>query len=397
MCSRWKKVNVSMTTMRGERCECMGMGEVHVQLLSGPSVTMRALVMRTRPLGFDFVMGMNGINALRGVTVRSLDNVKFGIEESEVVTAAATALQRNVDEKDFGVTYDVKAHTWTVSWKWSSGTGPPRLQNTVSEYRMPQAARQEYENELCQWIKDGWLVPYSKVVHGPVRGTIPLMAVVQRNKKKVRPVMDFRELKSYLDVHTADVDVCAEKIREWRRRGQRVALLDLRKAYLQIHVHQSLWSYQTVVFRGMRYCLTRLGFGLSIAPLVPKKVLSTVLSWDEIINSAASPYLDDILVDESVASAAEVENHLSRHDLICKPAERVHEGARVLGMRVWGERRGLFWKRDNNIADMPEKLTRRTVFSLCGQLTSHLPVCGWLSGGIIPEKACQCGHHFLGR
>ncbi|KAG0726852.1 hypothetical protein GWK47_035774 [Chionoecetes opilio] len=27
---------------------------------------------------------------------------------------------------------------------------------------------------------------------------------------------------------------------------------------------------------------------------------------------------------------------------------------------------------------MPEKLTRRTVFSLCGELTSHLPVCGWL-------------------
>ncbi|KAG0722270.1 hypothetical protein GWK47_044791 [Chionoecetes opilio] len=87
----------------------MGMGEVHVQLLSGPSVTMSALVMRTRPLGFDFVMGMNGIHALRGVTVRSLDDVKFGIEESEVVTAAATALQRDVDEKDFGVTYDVKA------------------------------------------------------------------------------------------------------------------------------------------------------------------------------------------------------------------------------------------------------------------------------------------------
>ena len=86
--------------------------------------------------------------------------------------------------------------------------------------------------------------------------------------------------------------------------------MDLRKAYLQIHVHPSLWSCQTVVFRGQRYCLTRLGFGLNIAPLVLKKVLGTVLSWNERIEQATSPYLDDILVDEGIASAVEVEAHL---------------------------------------------------------------------------------------
>ena len=198
------------------------------------------------------------------------------------------------------------------------------------------------------------------------------MAVVQPNKKKVRPVLDFRELNSYLDVHTADADVCAEKIRERCRRGRRISLLDLRKAYLQIHVDPSLWSYQTVVFKGRRYCLTRLGFGLNIAPLVLKKVLNTVLSWDEKIDRATSPYLDDILVDESIASAMEVENHL-----VCKLAESVPRGARVLGMRVWEEHDGLVWKRDNPV-DVPEKLTRRSVFSFCGQLTGHLPVCCWL-------------------
>ena len=202
------------------------------------------------------------------------------------------------------------------------------------------------------------------------------MAVVQPNKKKVHPVLDFRELNSYLDAHTGEADVCAEKIRDWRRQGQRVALVDLRKAYLQIHVHPSLWSCQTVVFRERRYCLTRMGFGLNIAPLVLKKILSAVLSWDEMINTAVSPYLDDLLVNENVASAAEVVSHLHRHGLICKPAERVCEGTRILGMRVWGERQGLFWKRDIIIKDLPGTLTRRTVFSLCGQLTSHLPVCG---------------------
>lgn len=56
------------------------------------------------------------------------------------------------------------------------------------------------------------------------------MAVVQENKKKLHPVLDFWELNLYIDVHTAEADVCAEKLREWRRRSQKVALLDLRKA-----------------------------------------------------------------------------------------------------------------------------------------------------------------------
>ena len=79
---------------------------------------------------------------------------------------------------------------------------------------MPLEARQEYVNELCQWIQDGWLVPHNESIHGPVRATIPLMAVVQQHKKKVRPVLDFRDLNSYVDAHTAETDVCAEKLRE---------------------------------------------------------------------------------------------------------------------------------------------------------------------------------------
>ena len=44
---------------------------------------------------------------------------------------------------------------------------------------------------------------------------------------------------------TAHADICTEKLREWRRAGLNVSMLDLRKAYLQVHVHQSQWSYQT--------------------------------------------------------------------------------------------------------------------------------------------------------
>ena len=93
------------------------------------------------------------------------------------------------------------------------------------------------------------------------KGLIPLKAIVQQNKDKVRPVMDFRELNSHVDAFTANADVCADRIREWRRLGTNVAIVDLRRAYLQIRVHESLWSYQTVIFRGQIGTASR-GWGL---------------------------------------------------------------------------------------------------------------------------------------
>ena len=50
----------------------------------------------------------------------------------------------------------------------------------------------------------------------------------------------------------------------------------------------------------------------------------------------------------------------------------------MLGLRVWGEQQGLFWKRGNHDIELLPQLTRRAVFSLCGRLTSHVPVGGWL-------------------
>ncbi|XP_043208454.1 uncharacterized protein LOC122374015 [Amphibalanus amphitrite] len=289
---------------------------------------------------------------------------------------AAAGIWRE-EEKDFIVSYDESQKKWSVQLKWC-GDEPGQLFNKAEEYSIPSEARQEYERQLTKWVTNGWLVPYDERVHGQAKGTIPLMAVIQPNKDKVRPVMDFRELNEYLDSHTAAADVCSEKIREWRRFGRNVSLLDLKDAYLQVHVSKSLWPYQTVVFQGKRWCLTRLGFGIGCAPLVMKKVLSMALGLDQRIDSATSSYVDDIFVNEEVATAAEVKAHLENHGLDCKAPESVIDGARVLGLRVWGERDGLFWRRDRTDISPPPKLTRRAVFSLCGRLTSLVPVAGWL-------------------
>ena len=75
--------------------------------------------------------------------------------------------------------------------------------------------RDAYENEIPPWQQNGWLSPYSEEELGPPKGLIPLMAVVQEQKQKVCPVLDYRELNSFVDAFTANAEVCAQKLREW--------------------------------------------------------------------------------------------------------------------------------------------------------------------------------------
>ena len=371
-----------MVTVSGQKQSCEGVGYIRLQVHDNEPVEVDAFVTNFKPLGFECILGLNGIRSLGGVTILPSPDVHFGPLVSDdgrdLEGRLVCAATMEVDEPDFTVVYDDSRRAWTVVWKWAGDCEPDALRNTVAEYSVAPDARTEYELEIEEWIANGWLEPYDDMKYGPAKGLIPLMAVIQQNKAKVRPVMDFRELNTHVDAFTANADVCADKLREWRRQGINVTVIDLRRAYLQVHVHESLWPFQTVIFRGKRYCLTRLDFGLNVAPSIMKAVLAKVLSQDDVIQQATSPYLDDIFVNENVASAQRVEHHLSKFGLTCKPAQRLADGARVLGLDVWGEPGMLLWKRCNSIGETPHVLTKRSVFSCCGKLVGHLPVCGWL-------------------
>ena len=181
-----------------------------------------------------------------------------------------------------------------------------------------------------------------------------------------------------MDPFTARADICTEKLREWRWAGSNVSVLDLRKANLQVRVHQSLWSYQTVLFKGQRYCLTRMGFGLNVVPFIMQTIVDAILTKDKRIQRAISAYIDDVYVDESIVPAKRVKEHLCSFGLLSKELERLQDGARVLGLQVWGEDNSLYWRRGNKIPDMPHVVMRQNIFSLCGKLVGHLPVGGWL-------------------
>ena len=92
------------------------------------------------------------------------------------------------------------------------------------------------------------------------------MAVLHKLKKKVRPVLNFRELNGFVSCSGVEADSCEQKMREWRKKPGTCALLDLQDAYMQIVVHPECHRYQRVVYQGRTYLKGRMGFGLNIAP-----------------------------------------------------------------------------------------------------------------------------------
>ena len=397
--------------------------------------------------GCDLLLGIDGISLLGGVTVASDGNVTFGRSVAVVAsgvgyTGSSGSVSRpvsgavsgpvsgpasgpepgrgpvsgsvsrpvsrpasgsasgpepgheadvgiglSIEEDDFSATF--QDGRWTVQWKWKAEE--PVLKNKCGAYGVSVESRAEYEKELQEWVDSGWLERYDEVKHGPVAGVIPLMAVEQPNKDKVRPVMDYRELNGYLQNFPGrDTAICGEKLREWRKLGDTVALLDLKKAYLQLHVHPNLQRFQTVWLQGQRYVMTRMGFGLCVAPKVMSKVLQTVLSLNPVVRDATDSYIDDIVVNESMVTSAEVRTLLLKYGLITKDPVAL-DGARVLGLHVHKDRTGSFmWKRDNVLPEGGDEPSKRQLFSVCGQLVGHYPVCGWLRVACSYMKRIAC-------
>ena len=79
-----------------------------------------------------------------------------------------------------------------------------------------------------------------------------------------------------------------------------------------------LWLFQTVIFRGQRFCLTWLGFGLNVAPLIMKSVIDAIISLDHTIKSSTSTNVDDILINENRVPSSYVQQHFLDYSLVSK-------------------------------------------------------------------------------
>ena len=327
--------------------------------IRGRNIRVECLILKRLVDGIPMILGMDVINMMGGVTVRGSEEVSFGLS----VSAAPEEI--TIVDPDFEAVFDNGC--WTVKWVWKDCE--PVLTNDVSCYGVSAEHEAEFLEELHMWISEGWLIPAPEY-EGPV---LPLMAVVQQNKNKVRPVIDYRHVNEHVVNHTGSAGVCGDTLRRWRQVGENCALLDLRRAYLQIHVAESLWKHQVVRLDGKCYYLTRLGFGLRSAPKIMQSIVGKVLSLNSTIDAATDHYIDDILVNEAHVTTEQVAVHLAQYGLESKPADQL-DRARVLGLQVYDNGDTLRWRRGNVMPQLKSPITKRELFLACGILIGHFPV-----------------------
>jgi ribonuclease HI len=364
-----KTTRQRIVMMNGESVLC-SLSCVVLVVICGVEIKLDCLVAQVLP-EYDMLLGMDAVSAMGGVTIEG--NGKIWFKKDRDISLSAAAKTEEIEIKDCDFHAKFSEGKWIVEWNWVSPEKAPTIENQVSMYRVHDDSQQVFEDEVQEWIDNGWL----QVYQGEFDGVIPLMAVVQPNKDKVRPVLDYRELNQYVSSHTAGSEVCGEKLRLWRKMGEQVSTIDLRKAYLQIHIAPHLWKFQVVHFKGKNYCLTRLGFGLNVAPKIMCCIVNKVLSMNEQVRSGTDSYVDDIIVNEKVVDCKTVIELLEKYGLVSKPAEPL-VGSRVLGLRLSRVDDKIMWSRDNKLKTLADIKTKRDVFSLCGQLIGHFPVASWL-------------------
>jgi transposase InsO family protein len=171
-------------------------------------------------------------------------------------------------------------------------------------------------------------------------------------------------------------------MRKWRCRSLSSAvLLDISRAYLQVHLDESQQQYQRVLYNDKYYRMTRLGFGLSIGPKllysILKRILHDLLSSDRI-----GLFRDDIVVyDGSKEVIEEVTQRLRCHGFVLKDPEPLCQ-AKLLGLRLCQKDNELWWSRSENVSSLLELVdtakTIRDASVILGKLGAKYPVLGWL-------------------
>ncbi|XP_065182544.1 uncharacterized protein LOC135813373 [Sycon ciliatum] len=396
----------NLIALDGKSLDVCGTVQLQLRRLDGPVLlpvtVVTAVVVRDLTavsanilVGNDVVVGNGGVQ-LRYGEDNSLSAVTFGTTPAAACTTEPSKDSHpsphvNVirDGKDVilrvndgEVRWHAEQGHWSLKWYWQDGVEPcHRIGPNIGEYSRKKLSSKQEEQfcaEVKKWIDEGWLVRHDPDVHGEPAAVLPLLAQVQEHKATtpVRPCLDYRFLNAQLMSQPGqDAPVCEDTLRKWRQDGDAsdFCLLDVRKAYLQIRVEPELVRYQTVLWQGKRYVMTRMGFGLNIAP----KFMDIVIQWILQGFPMADNYVDDIRVPRNNVPA--VAARLLEFGLPTKPAEPM-ASARVLGLQLsTGEGGDTRWTRRDGISlDLQRPATKRDLFSWCGRLTSHVPVCGWL-------------------
>ena len=95
-CAPWTRKRADVMTMSGERQRCEGVGRVQLRVCNGDSVVVDVYVVDFKPLGFEFILGVNRISALGGVTISPSLAMHFVSADDKPICAVATQVEKIV-------------------------------------------------------------------------------------------------------------------------------------------------------------------------------------------------------------------------------------------------------------------------------------------------------------
>ena len=287
-------------------------GSVHLQCTKVTVVIVDSLAVVASSLliGADVISGAGGVRLEYGDD-NKLSGVTFGKPEVVAATVPTSHPLPHVRVEQRGdnvilitddgqVKWDCAAQRWILFWQWKAGNPPScPIGHGIGEYSRSKLTPDQERllgAEVTQWNEAGWLVPHDSAVHGEPAAVLPFLAQVQEHKAStpVRPCLDYRILNDLLASHPGrEALVCDETLRKWRRVGNpsNLRLLDIRKAYLQVHVAPDLQRFQTVIWQGRAYVMTRMGFGMNIAP----KFMDIIVRWVTHEFPEVHNYVDDVM------------------------------------------------------------------------------------------------------
>ena len=361
-------------------------------------IIVRCVVVRTvvESLGADILLGIDYMMR-RGpkMVVSFPSDMPITTQFLSAAAVQPPALAQEINGGDFTLRR-MPSGSWSLSWQWAKKV-EGLLSSGVDVYHSKlktEKAKVDFREEVSKWVTSGYLIPYRKDKHGEVKCRLTWNPVIQAHKStKVRPTLDYSILNPYIrsQDYVAQSEVCHDALRKWRR--YEVAwLVDIHKAYMNVHVAADLLPYQVVRHEGQLMAMSRMGFGLNVAPRVLKVLLQYIFSAASLTDCTVV-YRDDILVGcdtqapnslETLAKTVDdVRRVLLEHGLPTKEPVNLFDfsrgNTRALGLELYRDGPDIRWKRrsDAEYVLTSTTMTNREVASFIGKIApAHYPCLG---------------------
>ena len=114
-----------------------GVGSITLTVTNKNLLKMNVLVVNSKPLGSNLLLGMDVIKKLGGTHIDEGGKAHF----AEAAPALGATIE--LEQPDFRAESNQHTKSWIVSWKWSGDQPPEKLYNRVPEYTIPTRAHAE--------------------------------------------------------------------------------------------------------------------------------------------------------------------------------------------------------------------------------------------------------------